>query len=363
MSTNEHPPTTGETKSRVVEIVNRVFGRPSAVPTVPVLPERHALGQHGIVADAGTFANGLVSLCSASVQGLSHRSVATTRQDNYSFAAEGNRIVCAVADGLGSAALSHLGSETAARTAVSVAIAGGGPTEIAAAVSAAIRIAADRINQSVDMLATTLATLVVEIGAPGRPWTVNVAEWGDTRATVYRPQSIVNGHPDWRRLATADQDEVFANAVRPLPHCPHPRAQGTYEWMPGEMLLLATDGVDAQLVASNPVGHNLAGAWEHAPSIWQFIADVGFDRAGARDDRTAVCLWRAAILPTESAVEVLPTETMKPETTGTAHNSPTSNPQQRAATSNLDADTRSAGVENGTRSASIRRRNSSPEGG
>lgn len=306
----------------LTNVVNKVFGRPSAVPTVPVLPQRHSSGQHGIVADSGTLADGMVAICAASIQGLSHRSAAGSRQDSYSFAAEGTRIACAVADGLGSAPLSHLGSEAAARTAATVAITGGGHAETAAGVSAALRIIADQINQPVDLLATTLATLVVEVGAPDDSWTVAVTEWGDTRATVYRPGVIVDGHPDWRRLAdSCSNDEVFANSVNPLPHCPHPRAQGLYEWKPGEMLLLATDGIDAQLVASNPVGHGLAGAWEQSPSIWQFIADVGFDRAGARDDRTAICLWRAGESP-QSPAELQKRRTAKSRSNGSLKRPP-----------------------------------------
>jgi hypothetical protein len=173
-------------------------------------------------------------------------------------------------------------------------MAGGGPSQVAAAVSAAIQLEADRINQPVEVLATTLATLVVDVSGPEDPWTVHVVEWGDTRAIVFRPGSIVEGHPDWERLAAPNQDEIFANSVRPLPHFSLPRAQGIYQWMPGEMLLLCTDGIDIHLVSSNHVGHGLATAWESAPTIWQFIADVGFERAGARDDRTAVCLWRAS---------------------------------------------------------------------
>lgn len=283
----------GEQSGRL-RILSRLLGKPSAVPTVPLSPARSSLGQHAIVADTGTMADGLVAMCAASIQGLSHQSGATTRQDNYSFAAERGRIAVAVADGLGSAPLSHLGSETAARTAVTVAVSGGNSSEVAAAVSAALQLGADRQAQPVESFSTTLGALVINVGKADEPWQVQAAEWGDTRAWVFRPGSIKDGHPDWERLTAADAEELYANSVRPLPQYRKPSAVGNYLWMPGEMLMLATDGIDGHLIATNPVGHGLATAWESVPTIWQFIADVGFERAGARDDRTAFCLFRAS---------------------------------------------------------------------
>ncbi|MDQ0633699.1 serine/threonine protein phosphatase PrpC [Arthrobacter pascens] len=283
----------GEHSGRA-RILPRIFGKPSAVPTVPLSLARSSLGQHAIVADTGTLAGGQVAMCAASIQGLSHQSGAATRQDSYAFSTEPGRIAVAVADGLGSAPLSHVGSETAARTAVTVAAAGGNASEVAAAVSAALQLAADRQAQPVELFATTLGVLLIDIGEDDGPWQVQLAEWGDTRASVYRPGRVKDGHPDWERLTSEDVNELYANSVRPLPQYRKPRAGGSYLWMPGEMLMLATDGIDSHLVSTNPVGHGLATAWESMPTIWQFIADVGFDRAGARDDRTAFCLFRAA---------------------------------------------------------------------
>jgi hypothetical protein len=252
-----------------------------------------SLSQNAIVADSGTFVDGHVAFCAASVQGLSHQTDATTRQDSYSFATDAGRIAVAVTDGLGSARFSHIGSEVAARTAVSVALDGSGAAEVSAAVSAALHLVADHHGQLVEQYATTLCVLVVDVGGPAEPWLVRTAEWGDTRVSVYRPGIVKDGHPEWERLTVPANEEMYANSVRPLPQFRKPSAGGSYEWMPGEMLMLATDGIDAHLVASNPVGHGLATAWESVPTIWQFIADVGFDRAGARDDRTAFCLFRS----------------------------------------------------------------------
>jgi serine/threonine protein phosphatase PrpC len=269
------------------------------VPTVPVLPDRLTLGQHGVVADSGILAGGLVSLRAASVQGLSHRSGATTRQDSYSFAADEHRIVVAVADGLGSAPMSHLGAEAVARAAAAVALTGG-IRDVAAAAFAALDALQDRHHRPAQDFATTLAVVVVDIGTAEGPWKVSAAEWGDSRASVHIPGSVVDGHPDWRRIAAATAGELYGNTVRPLPVFKEPTARGTADWSAGEMLLVASDGIDGQLAASNPVGHGLASAWESTPSLWQFIADVAFDRAGARDDRTAVCLFRPGPTTTET---------------------------------------------------------------
>lgn len=281
-----------------IKVYDRVFGRPSSVPTVPVLPERLSLGQHGVVADAGTLANGLVALRAASVQGLSHRSGATTRQDSYAFATDSHRIAVAVADGLGSAPMSHLGAEAVARTAASVAL-NGRIRDVSAAAVAVLGGLADRHHRPVEDFSTTLAVVVVDVGLAREAWHVSAAEWGDSRASLYIPGHAVDGHPDWSHVAQGSNADVYANSVRPLPAFREPSSTGSVSWKPGEVLMVASDGIDGQLLAWNPVGHGLAAAWESVPSLWQFIADVAFDRAGARDDRTAVCLFRPGLTDQE----------------------------------------------------------------
>jgi hypothetical protein len=244
----------------------------------------------GVIADFGSLADGLVALRAASVRGLSHQHDGSPRQDSYAIISTPSSIVVAVADGVGSAPYSHLGSRVAADTAAAVAATGAGAEAVVVAAIAAISEQARRLDRDPAALATTLLVLEADIGVAAEPWPVRVTEWGDTRASVYLPGSVVDGHPDWRRVCPG-RDDVAAN-VRALPLHRVPTTWGSTVWFPGEVLMAATDGIDSVLDPTNVIGHGLALAWLEQPTMWQFIADVAFESAGARDDRTAVCLFR-----------------------------------------------------------------------
>lgn len=284
--------TGGSRTARPPGLVQRIFGRPASIPTSAMIGQPDpALGPAGISADFGSFADGAVSLRAASIRGLSHQVDGSLRQDTYAVMSHDGHLIVAVADGVGSAPYSHLGSMAAARAAVQMAAEGALPTVVVAAAIAAIHSQARAVEQPPSALATTLVVVNITIGAPDADWSVWAVEWGDSRASIYTPGEVVDGHPAWRRICPDPAADV-ANTVRALPLFPTPTTYAKTLWKPGEVLLTASDGVDSHLLASNHVGHGLAHAWSTAPEAYQFIADVGFERAGARDDRTAVALFR-----------------------------------------------------------------------
>lgn len=283
----------GPPHTRPTGLVQRVFGRRSAVPTTPILPAISSHAPWSVHGDFGTLAGGALELRAASIRGLSHQCVGTVREDTYAYAVTDQRLVVAVADGLGSASHSNVGATIAVRTATAlVSVESCTPEAIACTVAALIRTQADRESLPVDQFATTLAVLVLDIGEPADDWPVTAIQWGDdTRVSVLDPTVAVDGHPAWR-WACPREDRDIDNVVRPLPMYRTPTGFATDVLRPAEMLLVATDGIDSHLEPRNSVGHGLAEAWSSAPEMWQFIADVGFERAEARDDRTAVCLFR-----------------------------------------------------------------------
>ena len=286
----------GSRAARPFGPMQRLFGRPHSISTEVVLPERSAAATPAsIQADYGTIVGTDVELRAASVRGLSHRAdPGHVRQDSYAWATSDDRLFVAVADGVGSASHSQIGAWTATRAAVELLSSGlGDPRTLGRVVAARIGATARDLGLNPAALATTLTVAMVRIGDADAPWRVAVAEWGDSRASVFTPGEVVEGHPAWRRV-TAETAAVLANDVPALPLHVEPTARGTAMLVPGDVLLVATDGIDAHLRAENPVGHGLGHSWTRPPSIAQFLCDVDFERVGARDDRTAVAMFRPA---------------------------------------------------------------------
>lgn len=276
--------------------MQRLFGRPHSISTEVLLPGRSsAATPASIQADYGRIVGTDVELRAASVRGLSHRAdPGHVRQDSYAWATRDDRLHVAVADGVGSASHSQIGAWTATRAAIELLSSGlGDPRMLGRVVAARVTATARELGVDPAALATTLTVAMVRIGDEDTPWRVAVAEWGDSRASVFTPGEVVDGHPAWRRI-TAETAPVLANDVPALPLHAEPTARGTTMLAPGDVLLVATDGIDAHLRAENSVGHGLGHSWTRPPSIAQFLCDVDFERVGARDDRTAVALFRPA---------------------------------------------------------------------
>lgn len=283
----------------------RLFGRPHSIPTEIALPARSAVAMPAsIQADYGVIAGTGIELRAASVRGLSHRAdPGQVRQDSYAWSSSEGRLFVAVADGVGSAPHSQIGAWTATRSAIELVSSGlGDPRTLGTVVAARITAVAREMGVEPASLATTLTVAFVRIGDENLPWRVAVAEWGDSHASVFSPGKVVEGHPDWRRV-TDEKGPVLANDVHSLPFRREATAWGSTMLAPGEVLLVATDGIDAHLRAENSVGHGLGRSWTRPPSIAQFLCDVDFERVGARDDRTAVAVFRPAVEIAEASAD------------------------------------------------------------
>ena len=296
------PQPDGPRASRPIWPLSRLFGRAHSVATTTVLPdEPAAMHPASIHADFGTLQGGLVELRAASIRGLSHRGDgAHPRQDAFAWSSRGTRLCLAVADGVGSASHSHIGAQAAADTAIALLAAGvGSPRTLGTAVAARLEAEARVLSVDPAALATTLAAVVISVGKPNESWKVVAAEWGDSRVSVFSPSIVVAGHPAWRYVTEGDE-RLLANEVAALPLHRIPSSLGTTMLAPREVIAVVSDGIDVHLNPENSVGHGLAEAWTVPPSIAQFICDVDFERIGARDDRTALAVFRTG------AAEVTP---------------------------------------------------------
>ncbi|TKJ99431.1 hypothetical protein PlfCFBP13513_08620 [Plantibacter flavus] len=290
-----HEPQAGGSRPpRPAGPIARLFGRAHSIGTATVLPGASAPSHPAsIQADFGTLLGGAAEIRAASVRGLSHRSEgASLRQDTYAWASDKRNVYFAVADGVGSAEYSHIGARIAVTAAIALLSAGlRNHRHIGAAIAAQMAAEARLLGVDQSALATTLVAVVVRASDGSLPWRVAVAEWGDSRAQVFTPRVAVDGHPAWRHI-TEGEERFYTNEVAALPSYPNAGAVGLATLSPGEVLLLSSDGIDAHLLPDNHVGHGLAASWSAPPSIAQFIADVDFERVGARDDRTALALFR-----------------------------------------------------------------------
>lgn len=241
--------------------------------------------------DFGDAADGLVAIRAASLRGNSHLELSQPRQDSYAVLVDKGFMHLAVADGVGTQEHSHLGSEVAVRTALEASRLGAEPPQIADAVVRALQVHASSVGLDPVRLSTTLCWARVTLGAPSKPWRVEVAEWGDSELLVYDTRELRAGHPKWQRLRKSDN--CTANSVLALPVHQVIQAQSsTSLWHPGEVLGLYSDGIASDIRHDTVLGHALAKAWHAVPSPWEYVGHLAFRYRPANDDRTAITLWR-----------------------------------------------------------------------
>lgn len=183
-----------------------------------------------------------------SVRGHSHRWEGSIRQDQLAIGEVDDLLVCAVADGLGSQPESHLGAALAARFVTGWAgvreLLAPGLTEFdCRAISESLEAAAgardlDPVSVSTTLTFAAIQRDPVEADATGAVrWRVSVAQIGDSPAYVLRDGT-------WSAISGkgAAAEAGLTNVVDPLPK--HTRATvWQLELMPGDVLVLATDGV------------------------------------------------------------------------------------------------------------------------
>lgn len=245
------------------------------------------------VMDFGQAFNSEVIIRAASLKGTGHFELGQPRQDAYCVVVQPGFIHVAVADGVGSEDLSHVGATTAARVAVEASKNGYGADKIVDSVIRALASEASELEIDPQRLSTTLCWARIQVGRREEPWSVEAAEWGDTEVLVYDSREVKNGHPSWLRLPKQKHSDAFANSVRALPSHRHLVASvSDAQWYEGQVLCFLSDGIASDVRSDTLLGHKLAKAWHSVPSPWEFAGHVAFRYASANDDRTAVVLWR-----------------------------------------------------------------------
>jgi hypothetical protein len=240
----------------------------------------------------------------ASARGYAHRDTGETRQDDVAVAwhRRTGAVLFAVADGVGNAPLSHIGSTSVCRAAISAMTAGldspeqgvdwGDLLQSAAwqlCEQARISLGLPEINQvaAEEQMATTLVAGCVLPGRDGPR--VQLVQAGDSSAWMLNVRER-----RFRCLAPTKYrrgEDVVSNAVVALPRVP-PVDVKSGMIAPDEVLLVGTDGFGDPLGdGDNAVGAHFAAALSGAPPILKFANDLDFSFETWDDDRTLVALW------------------------------------------------------------------------
>ncbi len=249
---------------------------------------------------ADGWSTGDLTVRLASVRGYAHRYEGLPRQDDVAAVhhpATG-AVIFAVADGVSSTPLAHIGATAACRAALAAvlsALDSGGPVDwtrvvehaawqVVQQAGLALRLAEPDAERAEQQMASTLITGVVRPG-PGGP-TAELVRVGDGGAWVVRAGR-------YRRLfepPAADPTEKVS-AVTALPRVPVVVASGG-ALTPGDVLLVATDGiVDPLGDGSGSVGAYLADRLAEPRPPLEFARDADFSRETFDDDRTLLAIW------------------------------------------------------------------------
>jgi len=241
----------------------------------------------------------------ASTRGAGHRFSGAPRQDEAALLhTSSGRLIAAVADGVSAAPQSHLGATIAVRQSVqllaqSVQEASGeidwrdlakqvAWQLVAQAQSIADGVASDESPEAAERLfATTLVCALIEPLASGQA-RIQGMSIGDSGAWLVR-----DGH--YELLAGAKQagdSPIASSAVVALPRIPAEIARVDAILEPGDLLMMATDGIGDPLGdGSGTVGRTLWEALREPPSLIDFCRIVDFSRETFDDDRTLVAVW------------------------------------------------------------------------
>ncbi|MER5402175.1 protein phosphatase 2C domain-containing protein [Streptomyces sp. NPDC002599] len=254
---------------------------------------------------------GPLTVRAASVRGDSHRYQGEPRQDSLAVVRLGTPgpdglLLLAVADGVGSAARSHVGSQEACRLAameldsVSAELAetlrAGDRPGFAALVDTAVgRVAtllAHRAREHGDdpaAYATTLRALLVPLDPRVRAR--GFLAVGDGGTALLRAG-------EWNLSLTDpehDGDGMIDTRTAALPHGHRARALLLAPALPGDVLVLCTDGLSTPLAGDAGMRDFLGAGWGRGvvPAPADFLWQLQYRVKSYDDDRTAVVLWEA----------------------------------------------------------------------
>ncbi|MCX4661341.1 protein phosphatase 2C domain-containing protein [Streptomyces uncialis] len=261
-----------------------------------------------IVVDGATYPG--LTVRAASVRGDSHRYESGPRQDSLCVARlggpgeENGLLLLAVADGVGSAARSHVGSQDVCRRIalfldpyadeVIAALRAGDRPALGALVNSAVGSAAEGLTQRVTQRggrpaehATTLRGLLVPLDPElrERAWfTV-----GDGGAALLRDGV-------WDTDVFGEEQVgsgVIDTGTAALPGSRLARSGIHGPAAPGDVFVLSTDGLSTPLAGDAGMRDFLAAAWGQGevPGPVDFLWQFQYRVKSYDDDRTAVCLW------------------------------------------------------------------------
>jgi serine/threonine protein phosphatase PrpC len=200
-------------------------------------------------------------------------------QDSYAWAAEGDRLVVAVGDGLGGVPGSDTTATRATLAAVQAALsaAGRGNGWIPAAIAAANQAAGGGG-------ATTLVVAVLE-----RSGEISLARVGDSSAFLVDPD---NGAGASHELFASPEVDTIGASTAALPADEVQPEATTARLDARHVLVLVTDGIaDPWRDGPTTVAPVLARALAEPPTPLELAQLADFSRQGCHDDRTLLAVW------------------------------------------------------------------------
>ena len=243
-----------------------------------------------VALDSGSAFSGLVEIRAASLVGDSHGRTRLLRQDAYAVhvTQDSARIELVVCDGVDSRTRSNEGASIIAAT-VSGEAAFDNPDPLNEARSLLVRRAEFAGIPAIEY-STTLIWVEVTLGAPGDAWLARLVHYGDGEVRLLNRQQC-----QWRSVCQSDHVDEADDRSFALPLATQPRWEYEFSWQPGDVLVLATEGIAYCLDSETKVGHYLSRSWCSPPDRWAFLSDVAFRTLCSGDDRTVVALWRTDV--------------------------------------------------------------------
>jgi serine/threonine protein phosphatase PrpC len=235
----------------------------------------------------------------ASIAGVRHRLAGIPVQDGFAWAVDGNRLVVAVADGLGGVPGSDTTATRAAAAAVDAVMAGSDPGAdgVLAAMTTGNQTAqsgpdpgTNRVSAAITAAnqaalgggATTIVVAVLE-----RPGDVSLARVGDSSAFLVRGDDS-----SWEELFAAPAADAIGSTTAALPADDLQPERVTISLEGHHVLVLATDGIaDPWRDGPATVAPVLASALAQPPAPLELAQLTDFSRQGCHDDRTMLAVW------------------------------------------------------------------------
>lgn len=300
-------------------LVVRVLGAPPFSGPKPPLYVPHPAAPTGArgdvdaalvpdtVVDGAT--HGPLTVRAASVRGDSHRYHAEPRQDSVVVARLGGAdasglLLLGVADGVGSAPRSHLGSQLVCREIVALldeyaeelseCLRTRNEKALNGLVNSAVGRVADRIDRTAESAghrsgdyATTLRVLLAPLDPMVRSRALFTV--GDGGAVLLRDGVWYH---DVTGAADGPGSGIIDTGTAALPSTRHAQVDLLYPAQAGDLFVLCTDGLSTPLGGEEEMRRFLGEAWGgEPPGLPDFLWQLQYRVKSYDDDRTAVCLW------------------------------------------------------------------------